>query len=159
MRKDLLGGEVVAFMDRVGGELVERAGFNKPPVDAIALAQGHLGMTVCMDQSQPQRGRAQRAGGKQQIYLRPERTEERHQWTVAHEIGEHLKPALMDRLGLEPAAVKAMAGESLANLFAYHLLVPGCWLAGDARELDFNVLKLKQPHPTPSPHVHALPLL
>src|SRR5260370_1141732 len=55
---------------------------------------------------QPQRGRAQRAGGKQQIYLRPERTEERHQWTVAHEIGEHLKPPLMDRLALEPAEVK-----------------------------------------------------
>jgi hypothetical protein len=155
MSEDLIREEVVAVIDRMVEELLDQAGISEPPVDAIALAQGHLGMTICLDERQPQRGRAQRAGGKQQIYLKPEPTAERHQWTVAHEIGEHLKPSLMTRLGLEPAEVKAMAGESLANLFAYRLLVPGCWFADDARQLDFNLLKLKERYRTSSHEVIA----
>ena len=155
MAEDLIREEVVAVVDRMVEELLDRAGIIEPPVDAIALAQRQLGMTICLDQRQPQRGRAQRAGSKQQIYLKPEPTEERHQWTVAHEIGEHLKLSLMERLGLKPAEVKAMAGESLANLFAYRLLVPGCWFADDARQLDFNLLKLKERYRTSSHEVIA----
>src|SRR5271157_2807423 len=126
MSEHLERDEVVAAVDRLVEELLEKAGIETPPVDAIALAQKHLGMAVCLDQKQQQRGRAQRAGGKPQIYLRPEPTEERHQWTVAHEIGEHLKAELLERLGIEPGETKAMTGESLANLFAHHLLVPSC---------------------------------
>src|SRR5436305_9636925 len=124
MLDDLQREDVVTAIDQMVEELLEAAGLDAPPVDAIALAQSQLGMVVCLDKRQTQRGRAQRSRGKPQIYLRPEPTEERHQWTVAHEIGEHLKPELMQRLDVEPAQMKAMAGESLANLFAYRLLVP-----------------------------------
>ncbi len=116
-------------------------------------------MVVCLDKRQAQRGRAQRSGGKPQIYLRPEPTEERHQWTVAHEIGEHLKSELLERLGIEPSQTKAMTGESLANLFAYRLLVPSRWLADDAKALDFNLLKLKARYKTSSHEVIALRFL
>ena len=132
MIEDLPREEVVRSIDRAVEDLLRAASIDAPPVDAIALAQGHLGMVICLDRGQPQRGRAQRAGGRKQIYLRPEPTEERHQWTVAHEIGEHLKPELLQRLGIQPHEAKAMAGESLANLFAYRLLVPTCWFAEDA---------------------------
>src|SRR6516165_5569644 len=118
--------EVAATIDKMVEELLGAACLTQPPVDTIALAQTHLGMAVVLDQRQPQRGRAQRALGKRQIYLRPEPREERHQWTVAHEIGEHLKSELLQRLAIEPAQARAMAGESLANLFAYRLLVPSC---------------------------------
>src|SRR5262245_52501477 len=116
-------------------------------------------MTVCLDRRQPQRGRAQRAGGRRQIYLRPEPSEERHQWTVAHEIGEHLKAALLRRLDFDPAATRPMAGESLANLFAHHLLVPSAWFAADAPALDYDVLQLKQRYRTASHEVVAWRLL
>src|SRR5437899_1309133 len=112
-------------------------------------------MEVCLDQRQPQRGRAQRSGGQKQIFLRPEPTEERHQWTVAHEIGEHLKAALLARLGMEPGQTRAMAGESLANLFAYRLLVPTCWFKSDAVEADFDLLQLKERYRTASHEVIA----
>src|SRR6266403_1825710 len=111
--------DVVATVDRMVDELLARAGIDKPPVDVIALAQKSLGMVVCLDTRQSQRGRAQRAGGQRHIYLKPEPREERHQWTVAHEIGEHLKPDLLARLGFEPGGAKPMTGESLANLFSY----------------------------------------
>ena len=86
-------------------------------------------MIVCLDRRQPQRGRAQRVAGRKQIFLRPEPSEERHQWTVAHEIGEHFKADILARLSVEPGQTRAMSGESLANLFAHRLLVPAAWLA------------------------------
>jgi len=124
MVDDFSREEVVLTIDRFVDELLDAAGVSGPPVDAIHLAQRHLGMVVCLDERQPQRGRAQRSGKGKLIYLRREPTEERHQWTVAHEIGEHLKASLLQRLGVEPGQTPVMAGESLANVFAYHLLVP-----------------------------------
>src|SRR3954447_15475107 len=134
--------EIVTTIDRAVAGLLEAAGLTAPPVDAIALAQRHLGMIVCLDRRQNQRGRAQRAAGRKQIFLRPEPTEERHQWTVAHEIGEHLKVSLLERLGIEPEETRAMTGESLANLFAHRLLVPTCWFAADAPSYDYDILAL-----------------
>jgi Zn-dependent peptidase ImmA (M78 family) len=128
-------------------------------VDAIQLAQGHLGMVVCLDSRQSQRGRAQRAAGRKQIYLRPEPTEERHQWTVAHEIGEHLKTVLLERLSVTPEETRSMAGESLANLFAHHLLVPTSWYAGDAATVGYDLAKLKKRYRTASHEVLALRML
>lgn len=159
MDDDLPRDDVVATVDRMVNELLAAARIEAPPVDAIALAQGHLGMVVCMDKRQLQRGRAQRAAGARQIYLRPEPTEERHQWTVAHEIGEHLKPELLKRLGIAPHEAKAMVGESLANLFAYRLLVPTCWFADDAPLLDYDLLALKQRYRTSSHEVLAWRIL
>jgi Zn-dependent peptidase ImmA (M78 family) len=159
MSEDLAREEVHHAVDRVVEELLSAAGVTAPPVDAIALAQGHLGMLVCLDRRQPQRGRAQRAGGRKQIFLRPEPTEERHQWTVAHEIGEHFKPQLLGRLGVPPEQTRVMMGESLANLFAHHLLVPAAWFADDARLLDYDVLELKQKYRTSSHEVIAWRML
>lgn len=155
MFDDLSREDVTAAVDRAVEELLGTAGVTAPPVDAIALAQRHLGMIVCLDRTQNQRGRAQRSGGRKQIFLRPEPTEERHQWTVAHEIGEHHKAGLLQRLGLAPEQTRAMAGESLANLFAYRLLVPSAWFAADAPALDYDVLELKKRYKTASHEVIA----
>ena len=157
--EDMDRADVVAAVDRMVEELLQAAGVAQPPVDAIALAQRHLGMLVCLDRRQNQRGRAQRAGGRKQIFLRPEPTEERHQWTVAHEIGEHFKSALLERLGAEPGATRPMAGESLANLFAYRLLVPTCWFAGDAPAFSYDLPELKQRYRTSSHEVIAWRML
>src|SRR5437879_1435370 len=150
MHDDMPREDVTAAIDRMVEELLDAAHLTQPPIDAIALAQQHLDMVVVLDQRQPQRGRAQRSLGKKQIVLKPEPREERHQWTVAHEIGEHLKSELLERLHVEPEQTRAMAGESLANLFAYRLLVPTCWFAEDAPASDYDVLALKQRYPTAS---------
>jgi Zn-dependent peptidase ImmA (M78 family) len=159
MFEDIPPEEVNEAVDRAVNELLGAAGIEAPPVDAIALAQRHLGMVVCLDRRQQQRGRAQRAGGKRQIYLRPEPTEERHQWTVAHEIGEHLKAALLQKLGVTPEDTSAMSGESLANVFAYRLLVPTRWFAADAPAHDYDVPHLKERYRTASHEVVAWRLL
>jgi predicted transcriptional regulator len=155
MRDDLSREEVVAAVDAAVAQLLETAHWEGPPVDAIVLAQRHLGMIVCLDRRQQQRGRAQRAAGRKQIFLRPEPSQERHQWTVAHEIGEHVKADLLRRLGLAPEYVRAMSGESLANLFAHRLLVPTCWFAGDAPRHGYDLAELKQRYSTASHEVIA----
>ncbi len=152
---DLPREELIQKVDRFVDDFLDAAGIQEPPVDAIDLAQRHLGMVVCLDRQQPQRGRAQRSAKGRLIYLRPEPTEERHQWTVAHEIGEHLKPSLLKHLGAEPGQTPPMAGESLANLLAYHLLVPHRWFADDAPHLDYNLLELKKRYKTASHEVIA----
>lgn len=153
------GEEVLAVVDRTIEKLLERAGVLQPPVDAIRLAQGTLGMYVCLDTRQQARGRAQRTGFQRQVYLRPEPTEERHQWTVAHEIGEHLKSEMLEELGVCPESTGAMAGETLANLFAHRLLVPAAWFSGDAAACHYDLLALKNRYRTPSHEVIALRLL
>ena len=156
MVDDLLPREdVTATIDKMIEELLDAARLTQPPVDTIALARQHLGMVIVLDQRQPQRGRAQRTFGKKQIYLRPEPREERHHWTVAHEIGEHLKGELLQRLGIEPSEARAMAGESLANLFAYRLLAPTCWFAEDAKTYEYDLLALKKRYATSSHEVLA----
>jgi hypothetical protein len=155
MRDELSRQEVIEVVDRVIDDLLRGAGIELPPVDAIALAQGPLQMVVCLDKRQEQRGRAQRAAGRKQIFLRPEPNEERHQWTVAHEIGEHLKAGVMERLGADPEKTRAMAGESLANLFAHRLLTPTTWFAVDARELKYDIPQLKKRYRTASHEVIA----
>jgi hypothetical protein len=159
MSEGLSREEVHEAIDRAIAELLDAAGVAGPPVDAIALAQGHLGIIVCLDRTQPQRGRAQRVAGRQQIFLRPEPSEERHQWTVAHEIGEHLKAQLLHRLGVEPEQTRALAGESLANLFADRLLAPTAWLAEQGRECGWDLLELKRRFRTASHEVLAWRLL
>ena len=159
MTDELSREEVHETVDRVVEELLEAAGVQGPPVDAIKIAQRHLGMIVCLDRRQGQRGRAQRAAGRKQIFLRPEPSEERHQWTVAHEIGEHFKADLLARLGIEPGQTRAMSGESLANLFAHRLLVPTPWLCDDAPACDFDLPELKARYASASHEVIAWRLL
>lgn len=146
-------GDVVSLIDRMVVDLLADAGIDKPPVDCIALAQKFLGIVICLDSRQPNRGRTQRAAGQKQIFLRPEPREERHQWTVAHAIGEHLKPELLRRLGVENS--RGLSGESLANLFGRRLLVPTVWFAADSPSLDHDLLALKKLYSTASHEVIA----
>ena len=146
--------DVLATIDAMIGELLQRAGVAEPPVDAIALAQKTLGMVVVLDKRQSLRGRSQ---GKQQIFLRPEPREERHQWTVAVEIGRHFKADLLARLGVEPGATGSLGGE--ASLFATRLLAPTAWFAADAASAEYDLLALKQRYKTASHEMLAWRLL
>jgi hypothetical protein len=150
MREDLSREEVHQAVDRRVDELLEKAGVTAPPVDAITLARRHLGLT-----GSPPR----RAAGRKPIPLRPEPDEEQNQWTAAHEIGEHFKAELLRRLGVPPEQGRALAGESLPNLFAHRLLAPTGWFAGDARACDYELPELKRRYATASLELLAWRLL
>ena len=55
MLDDLPREELVQAIDRKVDDLLDAARVAAPPIDAIILARRHLGMEVCLDQSQRQR--------------------------------------------------------------------------------------------------------
>ena len=57
--EDLSREEVIEAVDRAVEDLLRVAGVEAPPVDAIALAQRHLGMLVCLDRRPIFRGSLQ----------------------------------------------------------------------------------------------------
>lgn len=153
MSEDLTREEVHAAVDRAVEELLEAARVCTPPVDAVALAQRHLGMVVALDRDRPARGRGQRGSHH------PEPTAEQEQWTVAHEIGKRLEADLLRRLGIEAGGTRPMTGGSLTNLFAARLLVPSAWLSDDARACGHDLEALKERYATASHEVIARRLL
>jgi predicted transcriptional regulator len=162
MSEDLSREEVHQAVDRMVEELLAAAGVTEPPVDALALAQRHLGMSVCVGARPPAPApgpRRRPAGGRQQVVLEPGQSAERHQWAVAQAIGAHFKGDLLRRLGVSPEPTRGLMGVSLADLFAEHLLAPTDWFAGDARTLGHDLLDLKARYPTASHEVLAWRLL
>jgi hypothetical protein len=152
MREDLSRDEVVAVIDRTVEELLQAARVQAPPVDALALAERHLGLVLSPDGGRPRRG-------QRKIPERPEPSAERRQWLAAHAIGEHFKPTVLQRLGIDPQQPRALMGESLANLFAARLLVPSAWFAAAAPAADYDVPQLKERYRSAGFEVVALRLL
>lgn len=136
MSEELQREEVHEAVDRAVLDLLSAADITQPPVNAIALAH-HLGVDRGVDRTKKRRGR-------------PEPSAEQQQWAVAHVIGEHIKPDLLRRLGIDPEQPRAMFGESLANLFANRLLVPTVWLCEEARTCGYDLLAIKERFSTAS---------
>lgn len=159
MSEELSREDVVAAIEQTVEELLLTAGVAGPGIDAVVLAQRHLGLKVCLERRQRPRGRVKRGRGDGQILLPPGLSVEQQQWTVAHAIGEHLKPDLLRRLGIPPEQRPALMGESPANLLASRLLVPTQWLQDEVRANGFDLLDLKRRFPTAGHEVIALRLL
>ncbi len=159
MREDLSREEIVGVVERAVEELLGRAGVGGPPVDALALAERHLGMVVSVADGPSRRGKGRSAEGRSRLVLPADQSVERHQWTAAHAIGEHLRPDLLRGLGLEPQQARVLVGGSLPTLVAHRLLVPTCWWRDDAPALGHDVARLKERYRTAGNEVVALRLL
>ena len=139
MSEDLSREELAQCVDRAVAQLLGEASVEGPPVDAVALARKHLGLSL------PDGGRPR---GRKAGLSRPEPTEERQQWEAAAAIGQHLKPALLRALGIDPEERPALMGVSLANLFAERLLTPTRWFAADAAACGYDLAELKERYRT-----------
>src|SRR4051794_33740670 len=114
MSEDLTQEDLHHTADRLVDELLAAAGVARPPVDAIDLARRHFGMTVREDERPGPRGRPRR-GAADVIPVSHESNPEARQWAAAQAIGERLKPDLMRRLGLDPAARLGLTNESFSG--------------------------------------------
>ncbi len=63
-------------------------------------------------------------------------------------VGARLKPDLLRRLGLDPAARIGLTAESFSGLIAQRLLTPAAWFAADARAAGWDVVELKRLYAT-----------
>jgi hypothetical protein len=154
MTEDLTREDLHHAADRLVEELLATAGVTQPPVDAVALAK-RQGLVLREDKHPPARGRSK--GGV--IVVSPEASDEARQWAAAQALGERLKPDLLRRLGLDPAARIGLTAESFAGLIAQRLLTPLAWFAGDACACSWDVPALQRLYTTASLELVAQRLL
>ena len=156
--------EFSAALDAVAGGVLEAAGQNVPPIDAIELARA-LGLALAWDTEQPGRGRIVRLSGfagtqpRGSILLRPEPRRERLQWATAHEIGETCACQVFDRLGVDPREAPSGAREMVANQLAGRLLLPRDAFAADGRGAGWDLFELKSRYATASHELIARRML
>jgi hypothetical protein len=77
------------------------------------------------------------------ILVRDEPRAERRQWSVAHEIGEHLAHVVFQRLAADPREVPRGAREQVANRLAARLLLPLAWFRPIAEGCGWDLPTLK----------------
>lgn len=156
--------ELAAALDLAAAEVLAEAGILRPPVDAFAVARA-LRLVVAVDGRQSGRARYVRLGtqperGEQgSILVRPDPRQERQQWAVAHELGEHLAPQLYRRLGIEARTAPPGLREELANRFAAHLLLPRAWFEAAGRRHDGDLFRWKASFSTASHELIARRML
>ena len=147
MSEDLTREEVHTAADRLVDELLAAAGVTRPPVDVVDLARRHLQMAIREEAppGPPTHSRRRAADG---VRIPAGADEEARQWAAAQAVGARLKPDLLRRLGLDPAARLGLTAESFAGLVAQRLLTPTAWFAADARAVGWDVAELKRLYAT-----------
>jgi len=160
----LTSEDVCAGMDAAVDDLLDAAGLDGPPVDALIVAEA-LGITVAVDDRQQGRGRYVRLRGvrgrpaRPTILLRSDPRPERRQWALAHEIGEHVAHRVFARLGVDPREGSPNARERVASHLAGRLLLPTAWFARDGASCRWDLLALKARYPTASHELIARRML
>jgi hypothetical protein len=156
--------EIAAALDACAAEVLWEAGVSEPPVDAMAVAD-RLALVVARDSSMTCRGRfvrlaaGTRCGGQGTILVGEAERPEREQWTVAHEIGESVAYRVFERLGVACEDVLPSGREYVANRLASCLLLPKRWFAVEGRELDWDLIALKDRYATASHELIARRML
>jgi hypothetical protein len=166
MFSEIPDDEIAAAIDVCAAELLWEAGITEPPVDTLAVADG-LGLTIIRNDGLPYRGRFARLAshlgsddkGHGTIVVAPAERSEREQWAVAHEIGESAAYRVFDRLGLAFDETLPTAREMVANRLANSLLLPRRWFVVDGRELDWDLMALKDCYSTASHELIARRML
>ncbi len=170
--------EYAAALDETADEVLTAAGVRRGPVDAFALATA-LGIVIARDDDQPGRARYVRVRmfgplrlpaadddrliveppARASIWLRDDPRDERRQWAVAHELGEHASQRVFRRLGVDPREARVSARETIANQLANRLLLPSGWFVRDGAAEDWDLLALKRRYPTASHELIARRML
>lgn len=156
--------EFHATLDRCALDLLWEANVDRPPVDALAIAQ-QLGLVVAHDETLSGRGRFARltsgAGRRplEAILVSEEDRNERRHFVVAHEIGESQAHRVYEALGVDPREAAPSMREAIANALAGRLLAPRRWLVNLWRDLDGDLLEIKHVLATASHELIARRLL
>jgi Zn-dependent peptidase ImmA (M78 family) len=170
MFSEIPDDEFAAAIDACAADVLWEAGVIQPPIDALAVAEA-LGMAITRDDAMPHRGRFVRlaewqrgpsdrvATGQDTIVVGVAERPERAQWAVAHEIGECVAYRVFDRLGVSFDEALPTAREMVANRLATSMLLPRRGFTSDGRDLDWDLLALKERYSTASHELIARRML
>ena len=153
--------ELFDACDRLVHGLLDRAGVTRPPVDALRVAEDHLGIPVEVvepeedDPDGPPRRRRPPAG----IVLNPHMTDEQRQFAAAQGIARTLLPDLLRKLDILPGSESKQAAAHFRGLLANRVLVPTRLLRSALRQHKYDVPALHQEFRTAPMENVALRLL
>ena len=152
--------EVFDAVDRLVAGLLERAGVTAPPVDALRLAEDHLGLPVAFaDPDDEADDRPARRGPPGGIVLKPYMTDEQQHTVAAHGVARTLLPNLLQRLGVTPGTEGKQAAAHFRALIVPRLLVPTRMFRTAQRECKSDVPALHAAFRTATFETVALRLL
>ncbi|MBN9523386.1 ImmA/IrrE family metallo-endopeptidase [bacterium] len=153
--------ELFDACDRLVHGLLDRAGVTQPPVDALRVADDHLGIPVEVvepeedDPDAPPRRRRPAAG----IVLNPHMTDEQRQAVAAQAIALLLLPDLLRKLDIVPGSESKQAATHFRGLLAARVLVPTRMLRTALRQHKYDVPALHSQFRTARMEAVALRLL
>ncbi|HYH63960.1 MAG TPA: hypothetical protein VD866_04610 [Urbifossiella sp.] len=158
---DFSQDELFDACDRLVHGLLDRAGVVQPPVDALRLAEDHLGIPVEVVEPEPDDpdGRPRRRRPSAGIVLNPRMTAEQRQAAAAQGIAWHLLPDLLRKIDIVPGSESRQAATHLRGLLAARVLVPTRLLKSALREHKYDVPALHGAFRTARMEAVALRLL
>ncbi|MBN9120473.1 MAG: hypothetical protein J0I06_15180 [Planctomycetes bacterium] len=155
--------ELVDAVDRLVAGLLERAGVTAPPVDALSIAEHHLGIPVEVvepaeeDESGRRRPRSKSSGGG--ITLTTDMSDEQQQRVAADGIARLLLPDVYRKVGVVPGSESKQFTAHVRGLTAARILVPGRLLRSALRDCKYDVPELHRRFSTASMEAVAVRLL
>ena len=155
--------ELFDAIDRLVGGLLERAGVVRPPVNALAIAEEHLGIPVAVvepaeeDERGRRRPRARPASAG--IVLSSDMTNEQRQKAAADGIARTLLPDILRKLDILPGSESKPFAAHIRGLVVARLLVPTKLLRFALKEFKYDLLALKKVFATATIETIALRLL
>jgi predicted transcriptional regulator len=155
--------ELLETVERLVNGLLERAGAAEPPVDALHLAEEHLGIPVEVvepaetDESGRRRPSPRRHGAG--ITLSPDMTAAQRQKAAADGIARSLLPDVLRRLGLPPGSENRQFATAVRGLLVPRLLIPTRQLRTALKSCKYDVPALQQLFSTATTEAVGLRLL
>jgi hypothetical protein len=155
--------ELLEVIERLVRGLLERAGVSDPPVDALYLAEEHLGIPVEVvepaeaDESGRRRPRARPQGSG--IFLTADMTTEQQQKQAAEGIARSLQPEILHKLGIPVGAENRPFTAHVRGLMVPRILIPTRMLRQALKDCKYDVPALKERFATATPEAVALRLL
>ncbi|MBA4066866.1 MAG: hypothetical protein C0501_24795 [Isosphaera sp.] len=160
---DFSQDELLEVVERLVAGLLERAGVTAPPVDALRLAENHLGIPVEVvepaEEDESGRRRPRPRPDTAGIVLSPNMTDEEEQKAAADGVARALVPDVLRKLGVAPGAENKAFAAHVRGLVVPRLLIPTRLLRAALRDCKYDVPALQGVFSTARTETVALRLL
>ncbi|MBM3982640.1 MAG: hypothetical protein FJ304_20690 [Planctomycetes bacterium] len=135
--------ELLEAVERLVAGMLERAGATAPPIDALALAERHLGIPLewvepADDDDDGRRRPRPRAGGSG-IALTTDMSAEQRQRAAADGVARHLLPDVYRKLGVVPGSESKQFAAHVRALVLARVLIPTRLLRAALRDCKYDV--------------------
>lgn len=160
---DFSQDELLEAVERLVGGLLERAGVTTPPVDALRIAEEHLGIPVEVvepaEEDETGRRRPRARSNSAGITLTTDMSASQRQRVAADGIARHLMPEILHKLGVVPGSENKQFVAHVRGLVVPRILIPTRLLRSALRDHKYDVPALAKVFRTASTEMVALRLL